>query len=96
MTTTAINENKDMLVYFDEAKYKQVCEERRKECFVDKPLNTYEECWEDVTKWTAFDPNNSNHSYIIFQQFKNDFTKYPIEYQMKLKSDIAVIISFLG
>lgn len=65
-------------------------EKKKQECFINKPLNTYEDCWHDVQKWFVFDPTLSHCSYIIFQQFKNDFNKYPIEYQMKLLIEIYI------
>lgn len=59
-------------------------EQKRKECGIEKPLNTYEECWHDVTKWVAFDSNHSYHSPLIFAMFQENFSKYPIEFQMRL------------
>ena len=37
-------------------------EQKRKECGIKRPLNTYEECKADVNKWIAFDENHSFHS----------------------------------
>lgn len=65
-------------------------EQKKKECYVEKPLNTYEECWNDVNKWVAFDPNHSYHSPIIFTMFQRDYVKYPIEFQMRLLLDMYV------
>lgn len=65
-------------------------EQQKKECYVEKPLNTYKECWNDVNKWVAFDPHHSNHSCIIFDRFQKDYVKYPIEFQMKLLIDMYV------
>ena len=75
------------IAYRSEEQKKQI-EKMQRECFIKRPLNTYDECWKDVHKWFVFDPLMSYRSYIIFQQFKNDFTKYPIEYQMKLLLDM--------
>lgn len=65
-------------------------EQQKKECYVEKPLNTYKDCWNDVNKWVAFDPHHSNHSWIIFDRFQKDYVKYPIEFQMKLLIDMYV------
>lgn len=65
-------------------------DQKKKECFIDRPLNTYEECRNDVNKWVAFDPNHSNHSWIIFDRFQKDYVKYPIEFQMNLLIDMYV------
>lgn len=65
-------------------------EQQKKECYVEKSLNTYKECWNDVNKWVAFDPHHSNHSWIIFDRFQKDYVKYPIEFQMKLLIDMYV------
>ena len=65
-------------------------EQKKKECFIEKPLNTYKECWNDVNKWVAFDPYHSNHSPLIFAKFREEYSKYPIEFQMRLLLDMYV------
>ena len=65
-------------------------EQEKKECFIEKPLNTYKECWNDVNKWVAFDPYHSNHSPLIFAMFREEYSKYPIEFQMRLLIDMYV------
>ena len=75
------------IAYRSEEQKKQI-EKMQRECFIKRPLNTYDECWKDVHKWFVFDTLMSYRSYIIFQQLKNDFTKYPIEYQMSLLMDL--------
>lgn len=65
-------------------------EQAKKECFIEKPLKTFDECWHDMTKWVAFDPNHSYHSWLIFENFRDDYVKYPIKFQMKLLIDMYV------
>lgn len=65
-------------------------EQKKIECYVEKHLNTYKECWNDVNKWVAFDPNHSYHSPLIFTMFQRDYVKYPIEFQMRLLLDMYV------
>ena len=61
-----------------------------KTCFVEKSLNTYDECLHDVYKWTAYTSDHSYHNGHIFDIFKKGHTKYPIEFQMKLLFDMYV------
>ena len=61
-----------------------------KTCFVEKSLNTYDECLHDVYKWTAYTSDHSYHNGLIFDIFKKGHTKYPIEFQMKLLFDMYV------
>lgn len=74
-------------------KQEEYWEQKRKECGIKRPLNTYEECWQDVTKWVAFDtrhPIVPSDSPWIFGMFKEDYTDYPIEFQMKLLTHMYV------
>lgn len=61
-----------------------------KTCFVEKSLNTYDECLHDVYKWTAYTSDHSYHNGLIFDIFKKNYTKYPIDFQMKLLFDMYV------
>lgn len=68
--------------------FNEITEE--KTCSVENPLNTYNECLHDVFKWATYSPDHSNHSNFIFFIFQEDYTKYPIEFQMKLLFDMYI------
>lgn len=62
-------------------------EQKKKECSIKRPHNSFENCWADVEKWVAFDPNhpaNSANSQWIFGMFREQYQDYPIEFQMRL------------
>lgn len=63
---------------------------KEKSCSAKNSLNTYDECLHDVYKWAAYMSNHSYHNGFIFDIFKEDYTKYPIEFQMKLLLDMYV------
>ena len=63
---------------------------KEKSCSAKKSLNTYDECWKDVNEWAVYAPNHSHHSGFIFAMFAETYTKYPIEFQMKLLFDMYV------
>lgn len=66
----------------------QYIKKKQEQCFIHRPLNTYDDCWQDVYKWSCFAEDNSHHNLIIFEKYRTDYLKYPIEFQMKLLLDM--------